>query len=89
MLSEKEIVDAVKEMPEEDKKSLSEKLAEEFYLDVKNKGVLDAINNTPGVTFDLLKIKKKLGSKINGGLAMGQTSISAVIKTRTSLCCAH
>ena len=41
------------------------------------------------VTFDLLKIKKKLGSKINGGLAMGQTSISAVIKTRTSLCCAH
>ena len=43
MLSEKEIVEAVKELPAEEKKSLSEKLAEEFYLDVKNKGVLDAI----------------------------------------------
>lgn len=43
MMSEQEIVEAVKELPEEKKKSLSEKLAEEFYLNVKGKGILDAV----------------------------------------------
>ncbi len=43
MLSEKEIVEAVKDMPAEKKKSLSEKLVEELYLDTKGKGILDAV----------------------------------------------
>jgi len=42
-MSETEIVKAVKEMTEEKKKTLAEKLSDELYLDDNSKGILDAL----------------------------------------------
>ena len=42
-MSESEIVEAVSEMAEEQKKSLSEKIIDQLYLNSSRKGVLDAV----------------------------------------------
>ena len=42
-MSEKELIDAVKEIPEENRKSFSEQIVKHLYLDSKTKGVLDTV----------------------------------------------
>jgi len=42
-MSENEIIEAVKDMPENKKKSIGKKIIDQLYLERKSKGMLDAI----------------------------------------------